>query len=236
MLETIITQNCTPNVHPAIVNAIVATESNFKPFAIGVNRGTRLARQPSDYASAVATAKHLIATGANIDLGLGQINSANLQWLGLSVEQVLEPCTNLKALQHVYLYCHDKAGNNGLGTRMQRAFSCYNTGGMTKGFKNGYVTKTTNTFNRLIANFTNPSAPPQNTQIAHTLKNGSTIAVEPHKTVLATQVPPNAQNAAISDYERSDDDNLDPLLTLENIPAENAPIRVYNSWDIFRDF
>lgn len=240
MLESIITQSCSPSVHPAIVNAIVATESNFNPFAIGVNRGSRLAHQPTSYASAVTTAKHLIATGANIDLGLGQINSANLHWLGLSVEQALEPCTNLKALQHVYLYCYDKAGNQGLGTRMQRAFSCYNTGDMTKGFKNGYVAKTTNKFNRLLATLASPSAAPPNTQntsqLPDTLKNSSTIAIEPRQDVLATYVPPKPQNAATGDYERPSDDNFTPSSVSQNIQADNTPIRVYNGWDIFRDF
>lgn len=152
MLEAVITSSCSPNVHPMIVNAIVKTESSFNPFAIGVNRGAgRLARQPKNYAEAVAVAKRLLANGANFDMGLGQINSANMRWLGLSVEEAFHPCTNLKALQTVYLSCYKQAGDSGNGTRMQRAFSCYNTGNTRKGFSNGYVRKVTTNFNNLVA-------------------------------------------------------------------------------------
>ena len=160
MLDTALVTQCSPQVHPAIVNAIVKTESSFNPFAIGVNKGVgRLSRQPTSYTEAVQTAKQLLARGANIDLGLAQINSANLNWLGLSVEQVFNPCANLKALQYVYLHCYDKAGSSGFGDRMQRAFSCYNTGNTRKGFANGYVAKVTGNFNRLINTFSSQLIP-----------------------------------------------------------------------------
>lgn len=139
MLDMAMVAQCSSNMHPAIVQAIVETESSFNPFVIGVNRGSRLTRQPSNFSEAVQTAKRLLEQGANIDMGLGQINSANLNWLNLSVEQAFTPCVNLQALQRVYLTCYDKAGNSGLGDRMQRAFSCYNTGNFTKGFFNGYI-------------------------------------------------------------------------------------------------
>lgn len=220
MLEAIITSSCSPDVHPLIVNAIVKTESNFNAFAIGVNKGGRLAKQPTNLSEAVETAKRLLAGGANIDMGLGQINSANLQWLGLTVEQVFHPCSNLKALQTVYLHCYDRAGETGRGTRMQRAFSCYNTGNMTGGFSNGYVTKTTRNYNELT----------------YDTVNGSKNAIDAVQINSASQVPNSVQNANMSVPVRSDNDNLNPPTISENIQVDDTPIKVHNTWDIFRDF
>ena len=232
---------CSPQVHPAIVNAIVKTESSFNPFAIGVNKGVGwLSRQPTSYTEAVQTAKQLLARGANIDLGLGQINSANLNWLGLSVEQVFNPCANLQALQYVYLHCYDKAGSSGFGDRMQRAFSCYNTGNAKKGFSNGYVAKVTSNFNRLINTFSSQPIPPfdinHQTQSANTLKNTPTIAHNQRKSKNGTKVPPNPTNAPDGVSERFYDSTIIPPQTPDNFQADNVPVKVHNSWDIFRDF
>ena len=60
-----------------------------------------------------------------------------------------------------------------------RAFSCYNTGNLTKGFSNGYVTKATNNLNNLIAKATNSDQ--YLTQTTHTVKNAHRNAVEPQK-------------------------------------------------------
>lgn len=240
MLDMAMVAQCSPNMHPAIVQAIVKTESSFNSFAIGVNNGKRLTRQPSSFGEAVQIAKHLLAQGANIDMGLGQINSANMDWLNLSVEQAFTPCVNLQALQRVYLTCYDKAGNSGLGDRMQRAFSCYNTGNTTKGFYNGYVAKTTNNFNSLIATLpskqTVPSYIKNQPQPVYAVKNGSIVAVEPQQTNLPTNLPLQAQNANMGVPVRSDDTNLTQPQNPEIIQADNTPVKVYHSWDIFRDF
>lgn len=246
MLDMAMVAQCSPSMHPAIVQAIVKTESSFNPFAISVNRGgNRLARQPSNFGEAVQTAKRLLAQGANIDMGLGQINSANMNWLNLSVEQAFNPCSNLTALQHVYLTCYDKAGITGLGTRMQRAFSCYNTGGMTKGFNNGYVNKATNNFNQLVAKMAQsiaPSTPTSQIQFQPKIQyqtyalDGSKIAIDNIQINSASKSPDIAQNANMSVSVRSDEGNLNPPTISENIQADDTPIKVYNSWDIFKEF
>lgn len=228
---------CSPNMHPAIVQAIVKSESSYNQYAIGVNRGGRLARQPKSFGEAVQVAKTLIAQGANIDMGYGQINSANMNWLNLSVEQAFTPCSNLKALQTVYLHCYDRAGNNGLGTRMQRAFSCYNTGNTKKGFQNGYVTKVTNNFNHIAGTLGSVPArnlQPQQTQPVYAVKNGSIVAIEPQITYFAN-APTQPQNAdmSVSVYSTN---NPTQSEAPETIKAENTPVKVYHSWDIFRDF
>ena len=91
-------QECAPAVHPQTLAAIVKIESGFKPFAIGINKGTAtLKRQPESKEEAVKTAKELIAGGHNIDMGLGQINSENLPRLGITVDDVFDACKNLTA-------------------------------------------------------------------------------------------------------------------------------------------
>lgn len=158
LIDAAMMQACASQVHNAVTYAIVKTESNFNPWVIGVNRSSRLAKQPNSYQEAVYTAKRLIQDGKNIDLGLAQINSSNLGWLGLSIEQVLEPCHNLKAMEKVLLACLQKAGEDGQGSKMQRAWSCYNTGSITKGFNNGYVTKVTNHYNSVFASLSAKNA------------------------------------------------------------------------------
>lgn len=141
---------CSPSVPLAVASSIVRAESGFNPYAINVNNSKPI-KQPRSYANAVATAKRLLVAGKSLDLGIAQINSKNLKWLKLSVEQAFKPCHNLKAMQTVYLACNKKAGKRGYGTRMQRTLSCYNTGNVRNGFRNGYVAKTTRFYNQYAA-------------------------------------------------------------------------------------
>ncbi len=137
---------CAPWVAPQTMAAIIETESQFRPWAIGVNGNIKLAHQPKNKGEAVITATALIANGYNIDLGLGQINSVNLEKTGLSVEDAFEPCKNLAAsatiLHSNYLAARLKV--QGEQPTLYAALSAYNTGSFTKGLKNGYVQKVLN--------------------------------------------------------------------------------------------
>lgn len=141
-----LSQQCAPVVDVKTIAAIVRTESAFNPYRIGVNKGGRLKVKPSTLEVAVAEASRLIAEGANIDMGLGQINSANLPRLGLSVREVFDPCINLKAAATILHgnYVHANPAANGEQQALKMALSAYNTGSETKGFKNGYVDKVVN--------------------------------------------------------------------------------------------
>lgn len=144
MLEfLVLAQECAPTVAPQTMAAIVQTESRFNPLAIGVNGGTRLQRQPATKEEAVATAKALIKQGYNIDLGLGQVNSANLPKTGLSVEDAFDPCRNLAVAASILQGNYERARpkHDTEQAALQAAFSAYNTGSMSRGFKNGYVQK-----------------------------------------------------------------------------------------------
>lgn len=132
---------CAPNVAPQTVLAIVQTESHGRPFALNVNGGSQPPEQ-TNAASAAATAQRYIAAGYSVDLGLGQINSRNMRWLGLTWEMVFDPCTNIAALGRVITQNYSSAifGREPQAA-LRVALSLYNTGSSSRGFRNGYVAK-----------------------------------------------------------------------------------------------
>lgn len=134
---------CAPWVAHETMAAIVKTESGFRPLAIGVNGGSKLARQADNVAEAVATANWLISNGYNIDLGLGQVNSSNLAKTGLTVKNAFDPCKNIAAAGKILLGNYQLAISKGLGEQaaLHAAISAYNTGSLHRGFTNGYVQK-----------------------------------------------------------------------------------------------
>ena len=99
---------CAPQVHLTTAHALVAVESAFNPWAIGVVGGS-LQRQPRHRTEALATALALQAAGRNFSVGLGQINVGNFDRLGLTIESAFEPCGNLAAMQTVLAECFDRA-------------------------------------------------------------------------------------------------------------------------------
>jgi type IV secretion system protein VirB1 len=136
-------QQCAPSVAHQTLAAIVKSESAFRPFAIGVNGGARLVRQPDNKPEAVATATWLLANGYAIDLGLGQVSSANLGNTGLTVEDAFDPCKNLAAAGAILQRNYQAASARVTGEQavLQAALSAYNTGSFTRGLANGYVQK-----------------------------------------------------------------------------------------------
>jgi type IV secretion system protein VirB1 len=143
----VLAAECAPWVAPQTLAAIVKTESRFKPFAININGGSKLERQPANKEEAVATAKWLIEHRYNIDLGLGQINSVNLAKTNLGVEDAFDPCKNLAASATILRWNYESASQRVSGDEqvaLKAAISAYNTGSYTRGFSNGYVQKVVN--------------------------------------------------------------------------------------------
>lgn len=132
---------CAPTVAPETVLAIIQTESSGEPFALNVNGARQPARQ-TNAADAAATAQRYVAAGYSVDLGLGQINSRNMRWLGLTWGTVFDPCTNVAALGRVLTTNYNSviAGRDPQSA-LRVALSMYNTGSQTRGFRNGYVAK-----------------------------------------------------------------------------------------------
>ncbi|EAA7507589.1 lytic transglycosylase domain-containing protein [Salmonella enterica] len=140
-------KRCAPEVHPLTIGYLVSHESRNNPYAINVNvpKGTKspLARQPRSLDEAVKTTKWLTAHGYNFDVGLGQINSANFPKLNVSAADLFNGCKNLEAAQYVLNYCYQLATKEYAPgqSALRHALSCYNTGSLTAGFTNGYVSK-----------------------------------------------------------------------------------------------
>lgn len=134
---------CAPWVAPQTMAAIVKTESQFNPLAININAGSKLERQPKSKQEAVVTAKWLLANNYNIDMGLGQVNSANLAKTKLSIEDAFDECKNLTAAASILKWNYQSASRK-YSTKQEAlhaAISAYNTGSFTRGFNNGYVSK-----------------------------------------------------------------------------------------------
>lgn len=132
---------CAPEVASSTMMAVVEVESGLDPLAIGVNGRRHMRFVRASKAEATATAERLIAGGANIDLGLGQINSRNLARLGLSISDALDPCLNLAASARILRADYMRAATwSGDGqSALLMALSLYNTGDARRGFANGYV-------------------------------------------------------------------------------------------------
>jgi type IV secretion system protein VirB1 len=170
----VLAAQCAPTVAPETLLSVVQVESRFEPLAIGVNGTPRIVVAPTSVDDAVAEAGALITAGRNIDLGLAQINSKNLSWLGLSLAEVFEPCTNLRAAARILQdgYARSDAVRVGEQAALKTALSYYNTGHPARGFSNGYVRKVATAAERIVpaiggaglANLSGavPTAPPEN--------------------------------------------------------------------------
>lgn len=135
-------ETCAIDTHPKTVMAVIRVESAGNYLAIGVNGSLKLrkAQNPKD---AAQLAQYAISKGYSVDVGLMQINSNNIRRFGLGLEEAFNPCTNIrlgtKILSSNYSNAVDYHGE-GQGA-LKAALSAYNTGSMTKGFRNGYVGK-----------------------------------------------------------------------------------------------
>ncbi|MBU2770134.1 lytic transglycosylase domain-containing protein [Acidithiobacillus caldus] len=126
MIGLTLLQSCAPLVAPVTMAAIVQTESGGNPWTILDNTTGQSMRFQSK-AQAVAMSRILLAQGHKLDVGLAQVDSENLGWLGLGVSQIFDPCTNLQAAQRILVGAYRKAGADGVGS-LKGAFEAYNSG------------------------------------------------------------------------------------------------------------
>lgn len=142
---------CAPTVHPETMAAVISAESRGHQFAIAdagpVNmpwsKRKALVRSiyPGSLDEAVGTAQALIANGHTVSLGMAQVNDRNLADLGVSIKDVFDPCTNVRAGGQILTAFYEKAARQfGPGTTALRAaLSAYNSGDWVRGAKDGYV-------------------------------------------------------------------------------------------------
>ena len=112
---------CAPAVDPVTMAAVVKQESGGQPWVVN-NNTTRKSITFASKPAAVAAAVAAVGRGESVDMGLAQINSKNLPALGLSVDQVFDPCTNLAAGARILAAGYQQTGS------LSGALSVYNTG------------------------------------------------------------------------------------------------------------
>ena len=208
-------QECAPAVHPQTLAAIVKIESGFKPFAIGINKGTAtLKRQPESKEEAIRAAKQLIAGGHNIDMGLGQINSENLPRLGITVDDVFDACKNLSAAAAIltdnYTRASARAGEP--QEALKKALSAYNTGDFARGLPNGYVYRVAQAGQQLAQGYTVPAIKIAPQAVAPSTNDAS-------KPVALTATAPAQQRARTQPKPEAQQGASDPSMVFGNTPA-----------------
>jgi len=132
---------CGPSVAPSTLASIARTESGFEPLSINDNTtGTR--GVPATRDIAIQIASKLLEAGHSVDIGVMQINSANLARLGLTLEAAFDPCKSVAAGAAVLAGGYaGGATHEGRQSALRVALSRYNTGDAQRGFANGYVHK-----------------------------------------------------------------------------------------------
>lgn len=189
-------EHCAPEIHPVTIAAVVQQESGGNPLALHDNTAKNSYR-PQSIAEAAEIARKLILDGHSVDIGLAQINSKNLPKLGLTVEQVLDPCTNLQASQKILKEGWYRSGGDIVGT-----LSAYNTGKVESSVGQGYAQKVylkANSPNHIV-----PSIP--GGEIAPWVKNASNkttstdlspVRLKVEKPVTASPLEPNGEGLRV---------------------------------------
>lgn len=133
-----------PTVDVGTLLAFAWFESKFRPLAIHDNTAMR-SEFPPVRAEAVARATALLAQNHSLDLGLCQVNSANLGRTGLTVMSAFDPGESMRAGAQVLTAAYQQClhGNKRPTQREQQAAlrcaaSMYNTGDEQTGILNGY--------------------------------------------------------------------------------------------------
>jgi len=144
-------RRCAPDVHPTTMGALVRTESGGRQYALAdagprhlpwrIRKTMVRSFYPATKEEAATIANELVAKGHIVAIGLTQVSSRNLKRLGLTVEQVLEACQNLRAGGQILAEFYDRSQKKyrDPNDALLAAISAYNTGNFADGFTNGYV-------------------------------------------------------------------------------------------------
>lgn len=134
-----IAQRCGSSVATSTLAAVAKTESGFRTLVVSDNT-THRGRSYDSIGAAALVAERLIAARHSVDIGLMQINSANLRRLRMTVRDALDACKSVSAgatiLTQNYLSSHNGGDEQ---TALRDALSQYNTGNRRAGYRNGYV-------------------------------------------------------------------------------------------------
>ena len=136
---------CKHNQVPTeIVRKIMKVESAKNSFTVNVNSNGKslVSFNPKTKNEAKTIATEWMNKGYTVDVGLMQLNSENFSKFNISIDEALEPCTNIKVASTIYnnFYKLTNKDDNEI-LRIKQALSGYNTGNLKTGFENGYVAK-----------------------------------------------------------------------------------------------
>ena len=131
--------SCAPGVATPMLRAVAAVESKFNPLAVRDNT-THESWTPSSLTAAAELAKDRLKLSHSVDIGLMQINSANLASLRMGVEDAFDACHSLGAAQRI-LQTAFAAGSSEVDRQaaILITLSRYNTGRPLAGIANGYA-------------------------------------------------------------------------------------------------
>jgi len=126
---------CAPRVAPDVLLSVAYAESHWRTLAIHDNV-TGEAFAPTSKQDAEQIASGLILEGHNPDLGLLQINAANLSRTGLTVTTAFDPCASMHAGAQVLLEDYSGGATSAeQQAAILRALSAYNTGSPVAGLR-----------------------------------------------------------------------------------------------------
>ncbi len=134
--------SCAPSVAVETLAAVARHESGFNDTMVNDNTAKR-SYAPASREEAIALATELVVVQRHsVDLGLMQVNSANLASLGLSITDTFDTCRNIQAGSRILAAGYVAPGNGGdTQPALIQALSRYNTGNPERGVANGYVAK-----------------------------------------------------------------------------------------------
>ena len=145
---------CAPQVAIGTLYGLVRTESGFNPWALSVNYPKKLAtgvgvagrvqlaHQPQSRGEAVRWAAWLTGRGLSVSVGLMQVSTENMRTDKRSIDDVFEPCTNLRVGSSILTIYYQQELRFASGAQsLIRALSRYNSGSRTIGARDGYVDK-----------------------------------------------------------------------------------------------
>lgn len=139
---------CINQVHPTMVQKIIAIESGNNPLAININKKAGIQpkySQPKTKKEAIQLANYYIKKGHSVDIGYMQINSNNFKHYNVSIYDMFNPCKNISIGTTILLEAYQQSIKKYHHPQkaLRHALSIYNTGNMYRGLNNGYVQKYT---------------------------------------------------------------------------------------------
>jgi type IV secretion system protein VirB1 len=107
---------------------------------------------------AVELTRSLLAEDHSLDLGLMQINDANLAKTGLTIEAAFDPAESVRAGGLILIDAYQRC--DGQPDRMRCMDSIYNTGHPVGGIRNDYAARVWIAANQIVPAIQQASSPP----------------------------------------------------------------------------